>query len=259
MIGFMPLNRIVFILLLPFALASCMDTREELEIKKDGSGTLVMKTDMGQLVKMMKGFVNDSDLQKQGLGRVIDTTMLVKTFVDSARDVPEDKKAVLRDGKLHLNLDVQNDLGKFDMAFPFSSTDHLSKLYESLNTSSGGLKSLMGNIGGNQEGQGPGDDKGLPQITAVYDITVKKGLYSRKVNKARYETFSQTIKLDQLKQMSSMLGAMNYTLVVTLPQPIKKASNAKAVLSADKKTVTLSTDLMETFEHPELLELELEY
>src|SRR4051812_289838 len=163
MMGFMRLNRIVFILVLPFALASCMDTREELEIKKDGSGTLVMKTDMSQLVKMMKGFVNDSDLQKQGLGRAIDTTMLMKTFVDTAQGMPEDKKAVLRDGKLHLSLDVQNDLGKFDMVFPFSSTDHLSKLYESLNTSGGSLKGLMGNISGGHDAQTPDDDKGLPQ------------------------------------------------------------------------------------------------
>lgn len=256
---FMQLNRILFILLFPLALVSCMDTREELEIKKDGSGTLVMKTDMSKLVEMMKGFAGDSDIQKQGLDRPFDTTMLLKSYIDTAQGVPEDKKAVLREGKLHLNLNVKENIGKFDMVFPFSSGENLSKLYESLNTSTGGLKGMMNNMGANKGEQGQDDDKGLPQITSVYDITVKKGLYSRKVNKVRYETFSQTIKLDQLKQMSSMLGSMNYTLVITLPQPIKKISNDKAVLSNDKKTATLSTDLMTTFEHPELLELEIEY
>jgi hypothetical protein len=256
----MQLMRLILILIIPFALASCMDTREELNIKKDGSGTLVMKTDMSKMVEMMKSFASDSDLQKQGLDKPFDTTMLIKSYIDTAQGVPADNKAVLRDGKLHLKLNVKENIGKFDMLFPFSSTDNLSKLYESLGTSTGGLKSMMGNIGNNNAGQTqPDDDKALPQITSVYDITVKKGLYSRKVNKARYETFSQTIKLDQLKQMSSMLGAMNYTLVITLPQPIKKASNPKAVLSNDKKTLTLSADLMECFEHPELLELELEY
>jgi len=256
----MQLMRLVLILITPFALASCMDTREELEIKKDGSGTLVMKTDMSKMVEMMKSFASDSDLQKQGLDKAFDTTMLIKSYIDTARGVPADKKALLRDGKLHLNLNVKENIGKFDIRFPFSSTDNLSKLYESLGTSTSGLKNMMGNIGNNNTDQAqPDDDKALPQITSVYDITVKKGLYSRKVNKARYDTFSETIKLDQLKQMSSMLGAMNYTLVITLPQPIKKASNPKAVLSSDKKTLTLNADLMECFEHPELLELELEY
>jgi len=109
-----------------------------------------------------------------------------------------------------------------------------------------------------QDGGKP-DDKAMPQITSVYDITVKDGSYIRKVNPERYQQFTQTMKLDELKPMSSMLGQMNYTLVVKLPRPIKKISNAKAILSDDKKTATLSADLMETFEHPGLLALEIEY
>jgi len=257
----MQMNRIVLILLFPIVLASCTDTREEVNIKKDGSGTLVMKTDMSKMVELMKSFAGDSDLQKQGLDRPFDTIMLIKSYMDTARGVTEDQKAALRNGKLHLNLNVKENIGKFDVEFPFGSPGELSKIYESLNSSTSGLKGASDNmgVGGKSNMQGSDGDKGLPQIASVYDITVKKGLYSRKVNKTRYETFTETIKLDQLKQMSSMMGGMNYTLVVTLPQSIKKASNAKAVLSNDKKTATLSADLMDVFEHPELLELELEY
>ena len=249
----------LFIALLPLALASCMDTREELQIKKDGSGTLVMKTDMSKMVELMKNFASDSDIQKQGLDKPFDTTLLVNTYIDTVQGVPADKKAALRDGQLHLLLNVKENVGKFDMVFPFGNTDQLSKLYESLNAGTSGLKNMMGNMsGGGSQASGP-DNDALPQITAIYDVTVKKGLYSRKVNKQRYEAFSQTMKPDQLKQMSSMMGPMNYTIVVTLPQPIKKTSNAKAVLSNDKRTATLQADLLETFEHPELLELDIEY
>jgi len=249
--------KLILLCLLPFAMASCMDTREEVVVKKDGSGTLVMKTDMGKMVEMMKSFAGDSDLQKQGLDKPFDTTMLLKSYVDTAKDIPTDKKAALRDGKLHLILNVKENIGKFDMLFPFKSGEQLALLYESMGSAAGGLKGMMGNKG--PEAAQQTDDKGLPQITSVYDITLKNGVYSRKVNKERYDAFTQVMKLDQLKQMSSMLGAMNYTFVITLPQPIKKSSNAKATLSADKKTATLSADLLEAFEHPELLELELEY
>ena len=107
--------------------------------------------------------------------------------------------------------------------------------------------------------EGQGNDKSMPQIASVYDIVVKNGLYSRKVNKERYDDFVKTMKLDELKQMSGMLGAMDYTLSIKLPRPIKKVSNSKVVLSDDKKTATLKTDLMETFEHPEQLALDIEY
>src|SRR5882757_9334395 len=124
-------TRLLFVVLLPFALASCMDTREELEIKKDGSGTLVMKTDMSKMVELMKNFASDSDIQKQGLDKPFDTTMLVKSYIDTVQGVPADKKAALRDGVLHLALNVKDNVGKFDMVFPFRNTAQLSKLYES--------------------------------------------------------------------------------------------------------------------------------
>jgi hypothetical protein len=135
----------------------------------------------------------------------------------------------------------------------------LQQLYESLNQSTGGLKSMLGGMGNNHPLQQEGGDKGMPQITAVYDITAKDGSYSRKVNKQRYAEFVDAIKLDQLKQMDSLLGKMDYTLSILLPRPIKMISNGKAVLSADKKTATLHVDLMEAFAHPELLELEIDY
>jgi hypothetical protein len=243
-----------------------MDTREEVEIKKDGSGTLVMKTDLGKMLEMMKSFASADDLQKEGLDKAYDTTMLMKDYVDTAKSVPADKKAVLREGKVHLVMNLKENLGRFDMQFPFKSADQLQQLYASLNNSTGSLKGMFDGMGkklpgaGNEGGSGDqGGDKGMPQIASVYDIVVKEGLYSRKVNKDRYDEFKQAVKLEELKQMGSMLGQMNYTLVVKLSRPIKKISNSKAVLSDDKKTATLSTDLLETFEHPELLALEIEY
>jgi hypothetical protein len=260
--------RTLLIFLLPVVFASCMDTREELEIKNDGSGTLVMKTDLSKMLGMMKNFASADDLQKEGLDKAFDTTMMMKDYVDTAKSIPADKKALLRHGKVHLTMSVKESIGKLDMEFPFKSADQLQQLYASLNNSTGSLKGMFGGMGkGKQLPMGgadsgsadQGNDKSMPQIASVYDITVKNGLYSRKVNKERYEEFSQAMKLEELKQMSSMLGQMNYTLSVKLSRPIKKISNSKAVLSDDKKTATLSADLMETFEHPELLALEIEY
>jgi hypothetical protein len=48
-------------------------------------------------------------------------------------------------------------------------------------------------------------------------------------------------------------------LSVKLPNPVKRVSNSKAGISNDKKTVTLTTELMQTFQHPELLSLDIEY
>lgn len=254
--------RLLLLLLMPLAFASCMDTREELDIKKDGSGTLVIKTDLSKMLGMVKGMGGDNELAKDGLDKPFDTTMLLKDYVDTAKDVPADRKALLRDGKVHVIMNVPESIGKFEMTFPFTSSYQLQQLYASLNSSTGGLKNMFGNMGKSvQPGpDAPGNtDKEMPQITSVYDILVKDGLYSRKVNKERYDAFTQAIKLDEMKQVGSMLGAMEYTLSIKFPRPVKKISNTAATLSGDKKTVTLKTDLMETFQHPALLALDIEY
>lgn len=252
----------LLLFLLPLAFISCTDTREELEIKGDGSGTLVMKMDISKMLEMVKGFAGENDLAKDGLDKPFDTTMLMKDYIDTAKDVPADKKELLRNGKVHVVMNVKESIGRFDMNFPFASTDKLQQLYASLNSSSGGLKNLFDGMGKNLKKGGSdeqGNDKSMPQIASVYDITVKDGLYSRKVNKQRYDEFAQAVKLDDLKQMGTAMGAMDYTLSVKLPRPIKKVSNPKVVLSDDKKIATLKTDLMETFQHPELLALDIEY
>ncbi|MEO5682858.1 MAG: hypothetical protein ABIQ88_09460 [Chitinophagaceae bacterium] len=254
--------RILFLFLLPLAFMSCTNTREELEIKRDGSGTLAMKTDISKILELIKGFGDDSAMTKDGLDRPYDTTIVMKDYIDTAKDVPADKKELLRNGKAHVVLNMKESIGKIDMSFPFASTDKIADLYASLNSSGGGLKSLFDGMGKNLPKPG-GDDgnnqKSMPQIASVYDIVVKDGVYSRKVNKQRYEEFTQTMKPEELKQMGSMLGAMDYTLSVKLPNPAKKVTNSKATLSNDKKTVTVAADLMEVFEHPELLALDIEY
>jgi hypothetical protein len=247
-----------WLLLLVIVFASC-NTKEDLEIKNDGSGTLVMKTDLSKMLEMIKNFAPEDSLKKDGFDKSIDTTMLMKDYVDTAKEIPADKKALLRDGKVHVVVNLKDNKGDIEMQFPFKSTDQLQKLYESLNSSTGGLKNLLGSAGDNPQMQQGTGDKGMPQITSVYDIIVKDGLYSRKVNKARYTEFADASKLEDLKKMGGMMGEMNYTLSIKLPKPIKKISNPKAVLSDDKKIARLSVDLMEVFEHPELLELEIEY
>ena len=235
-----------------------MDTHEELAIKKDGSGTLVIKSDLNKMLAMLRSMGARSDMEKEGLARTYDTIVLMKDYVDTARNVAPDQKELLREGKMHIVLNAKENVGKFDMTFPFRSGEKLQQLYTSLNNTSGGLKGLLGNIG--KPGPDTEDsDKNMPQLTSVYDITVKDGQYKRTVNQERYEAFTQAIKLEQLTQLSSVMGAMEYTFQITLPRAIKSISNSKAILSSDKKTAILKNDLIETFQHPELLSVEIQY
>jgi hypothetical protein len=259
--------RLLLLCLLPVMMLSCTDTREELTIQKNGKGMLVVKTDMGKMLELLKGF-GGKDMGSGELDKAFDTTMLMKDYIDTAKDATPEQKELFRDAKVHLALNMKENLGKLDMHFPFASLDQLQKVYANMNSSQGGIKNLFNGMNSKMSGAMPdqpsptpeGNDN-MPQISNVYDIVIKDGLYSRKVNKQRYDDFARGMKLEDMKQMGGMLGdlKMDYTLDLNFPRPVKRVSNPKAVQSADKKSVTLTTDLMEVFQHPELLAVEIEY
>lgn len=258
--------RLLLLCLLPVMMLSCTDTREELTIQKNGKGMLVIKTDMGKMLEMLKGF-GGKDMANGELDKAMDTTMWMKDYIDTARDATPEQKALFRDAQVHVALNMKENLGKLDMHFPFASLDDLQKIYTNMNSSQGGLKNMFNGMNSkmsampDQPSPTPESKDEMPQISNVYDIVIKDGLYSRKVNKQRYDDFGKAMKLDEMKQMGGMLGdlKMDYTLELNLPRPVKKISNPKAIQSADKRTVTLANDLMEVFQHPELLALEIEY
>lgn len=259
--------RLLLLCLFPVIMMSCTDTREEVSIQSNGKGIMVVKTDLGKMLELLKNF-GGKDMATGDLEKAVDTTMLMKDFIDTAKNATPEQKALFHDAKIHLALNMKESMGKIDMHFPFASLDQLQQIYANMNSSQGGLKNLFNGMNSKMPGAMPdqpsptpeGNDD-MPQISNVYDVVVKDGLYSRKVNKERYDAFAKGIKLEDMKQMGGMLGdlKMDYTLQLNLPRPAKRVSNAKAVQSADKKTVTLTNDLMEVFQHPELLSVEVEY
>lgn len=241
---------------------------EELEIKNDGSGILHYKNDLGKMIELVKSFDTDGKMSKDSsFKKKVDSTILMKSFLDTAKNIPAEKKALFADGKLHVKMDAENDVLKIDMELPYKSSTQLQALYSNLNTTGSGLLGLMDGLTGKEDSPfspgGEGEDKANPFITiaSVYDVTIKNGLYSRKVNNERLQKFNtdNAKSAEQMKGMGSMMGAMDYTIAIQFPRPIKKSSNPKAEISSDKKNILLKVDLLEATEHPEILELEIEY
>ncbi|MDI3320173.1 hypothetical protein [Pinibacter soli] len=249
----------LIIIAFSFCLASCFDTVETVEIKQNGTGTYNLNMDMSKAFEMMKGFMSDSDLQKEGMNKTMDTTISFKSILDSAQDMDEHKRELLKGGVMHVNMDIKKSLMKLDMKYPFSSLGNLNELYAMIQKGNGGLNEAFKTVQA-QEGMNSGSDSsGLNQINSIFDVNFKDGSYSKTVNKDRYDAFIHDEKVEQIKGMMSMMGEMNYTLILKLPKPAKTVSNKLATLSADKKTITLKSDLFSAFDNPQLMELKATY
>ena len=235
--------------------AGCLDIDEKVEIKKDGSGQMAMDMDMSQMVEMLQQYMGKEEMAKKGMDKM-DTTVLMKSIVDTSKSLSPEKKAALRNGSIHLQMDIDQKIFKTHMQFPFTSYDQLQTLYKTLGDGSLGNTNLLSGLGG-QEGQGASPD--INQFNGIYDFICKDGNISKKVNTEKWKKLMDDPQMAQMKQASQMGVEILYTTTLTLPRPVKKVDNAQAKLSDDKKTVTIKYNLIDVFEHPEQFGYNVEY
>jgi hypothetical protein len=241
---------------LAFSFAGCLDINESVDIRKDGSGQLTMDMDMSQMVDILQTYMGKEELEKKGMSKM-DTTILLKDIVDTLSSMSEDKKAILRPGRVHIKLDMDAKVFTVHSMFPFTSLPNLQRLYALMNDGSLGNAKLFGALGGDAgAGANPGD---LNQFNSIFDFTCKDGMLTKKLNKAKFDALKNDPQMAQVKQASQMGMDINYTSTLSLPRPIKKISNPLAKLSDDKLTVTMKFNMIDVFEHPEQFEYTVEY
>jgi hypothetical protein len=232
---------------------SCYEVNEEIEIKADGSGTYVQKMDMGQLIDMMQTFAGEEELKKEGLDRVVDTTIYWKSMTDTAKEMTAEQKELLKDGKMKLQMNIKEKLFKMDLNFPYKNLNNLQQLMSGKATSGQGLSNAFKSMFGKKEGEDQmtapsGPDMG--DFAAIYDVTIKNGSIEKKVNEAKYKALTERPEMAQLKQLTSSGMEILYTTTIKLPRAAKPTNNPLITLSEDKKTVTMKYNMLELLENP---------
>ena len=252
----MKILKIILPAILAFSFAGCLDINESVDIRKDGSGQLTMDMDMSQMVDILQTYMGKEELEKKGMSKM-DTTILLKDIVDTSSSLSEDKKAILRPGRVHIKLDMDAKVFTVHSMFPFTSLANLQKLYTLMNDGSLGNAKLFGSLGGDAgAGASPGD---INQFNSIFDFTCKDGLLTKKLNKEKFDALKNDPQMAQVKQASQMGMDINYTTTLTLPRPVKKISNPLAKQSDDKMTVTMKYNLIDVFDHPAQFEYTVEY
>jgi hypothetical protein len=252
----MKLLKFILPAVLALGFSGCLDINESVDVRDDGSGQLTMDIDMSQMIDILQTYMGKDELQKKGMDKM-DTTILLKDIVDTSSGLSEDKKAILRPGRVHIKMDIDAKVFTVHSMFPFTSLPNLQKLYTLMNDGSLSNAKLFGSLGGDAGGGSGGPD--MSQFNSVFDFSCKDGLLVKKLNKEKFDALKNDPQLAQMKQASQMGMEINYTTILSLPRPIKNAGNPLAKLSDDKKTVTMKFNLIDVFDHPDQFEYKVEY
>ncbi len=243
-------------------LAGCFEINEDIDVKPNGSGVYAIHTDMSQLLQAMQSYLGKDEMDKQMPSRNIDTTVMMKTLLDTAKNISAENKALTKDGSVHLLLNMEQKEFKSDIVIPFKSLSDLQKLYNSMNNQSLGFTQLFKGMAGKPDSASSGNDNSMPdmnQFNAIYDFESHDGLLSRKLNPEKWKALQASSQYAQMKDAGNMGISIPYTLTINLPRPVKKIDNSLAKLFPDKKKVIIQYNLIEVFDHPEKFEYTIVY
>ena len=127
--------------LLTFCFSGCFEMNEEIAINNSGGGDYSVDMDMGKMMEMMQAFIPPD--QAKDLEKNRDTTIQMKDFIDTAGNLTADKKALLHDGSLHMQMNMADKVFKLNMKYPFKNPSDLQKLYGTLGEAGSGMGSLL--------------------------------------------------------------------------------------------------------------------
>lgn len=252
-------KKLVFIAVGCMFLTSCLEINDETVIDENGSGTLSQSLDMSQLVDIMQAMGGEEfDKYKD---EKIDSVIYLKDVVDTVKGLTAEQRELMRRGRVGVKMNMGAKEFVIKAHYPFDNLASLQRLTSFFSSAGTGLGNIMKKLGPGSDGEAHSDQSSpdIDILLQVFDYKISNGSIARTVNQDKLKRLLDNPKLTEIKSGADMGIEVKYNVVYKLPRPVKKVDNAKAELSANKKTVTIQTNLLEIFKNPEQFAFTIEY
>ncbi len=246
------------LLLLMLCLSSCLDIEERYDFKQDGSCNVIYGFDMSSAVSVLNNLITDSVRATPQFSLVKDTTLnFYSALPDSTQQKMSFEEAnMAKASNLTIKMNLPKNIMKVNINhLAKNSADleyylkHISKI--SMNSQ---LKSVAKgdkqNLGFDAQQLVAGEDY------YSYEITPHK--FYRIIDKAKFNAFLKKTQ-SAFSMAKAMLIDMPYKVILNFAKPVKKVYNSKAIVSADRKRVTLITNMDDVMKNPSLMNLKIDF
>jgi len=226
---------------------------EEIFLEANGSGKMSLKFDGSQLLQIME---ESGAEDKSGANEVIDSLVVFKEVFEAKKDsiaqLPQeeqDKLKKLEAFKMHMVMNAEEKLMKFDMFTDFQSLSELGNVLNDFQNASAITSTETVN------GQSKSAVKSQkPSSEVNYSFT--NNVFSRKVAITDQSLFE--LSLQDLKQAESFLAGSTYTFKYHFPRRVKSTTAEEATFTADGKTLVYQVNFLSMVKDPESISFEVE-
>ncbi|MFD2146462.1 hypothetical protein [Mucilaginibacter antarcticus] len=202
--------------------------------------------------------MSDSLKQTQQFNMVMDTSLsFLAVMPDSVKNKLTAADLAMASGTdLSVKMDLNKSLMKMSVTHTAPTAEKLQSYLENLSKIS--LDREFDAVVKNSRPAGSFDAQQLVAGQDYYDFEITPNKFYRVVNKSKFNTFLKKTQ-STLAMAKAMLIDMPYKVVLNFAKPVKKVNNAKAVVSADRRRVTLITTMDEAIKDPSIMNLKIDF
>ncbi len=242
------LRKIITLLLLSVTLVSCQFT-ETMVLNEDGSGTMSVSMDLGEMMAMMGEMGKDSTMVKT------DTIISFKEMFEEKKDSisklsaeEQQKLKALENYKIRMDMDPEISKMVVDIFSDFKNVSEANDLMKGFE----GIDNVVPGMGDDNKND---SDDGSNNSNIAVRYSYKKGVFKRDAYIVNVE--KHKAQLDSMASVESFMGEIKYKIKYTFPRKIKSASIDDAMFSADGKTIEFERSFLEYLKNPDVLDLEV--
>ena len=251
------INLLLVFCLLLFC-SSCVDIEEHYDFRADGSVNVVYGFDMSKAVSVLMNLMSDSVRATPQFSMVKDTTLNFYSALPDSTQIKMnlDEINMAKSSNLTVKMDLKNSIMKV-------SINHLAKnaadlQYYLQHISKISMNSQLNAVAKNNAEPRGFDAQQLVEGQDYYNYEVTPHKFYRIIDKDKFNAFLKKSQ-STLAMAKAMLIDMPYKIVLNFTKPVKKISNPKAIVSADRKHVTLVTDMDEVIKNPSVMNLKIDF
>ena len=246
---------VLFFVLL--SLSSCFDIEERYDFRPDGSCNVQYNFDMGKAVSVLMNLMSDSIKQTPQFSLVKDTTLnFYSALPDSTqRKMTSDEVNMAKSSSLSVNMDLQKNIMKIGVDHVAKNATDLKYYLENLSKVSmdSQLKAAT-----KSKNTGGFDTRQLVAGEDYYSYDISPHKFYRIIDKAKFNAFLKKTQ-SAFAMAKAMLIETPYKLVLNFAKPVKKVNNPRAIVSTDRKRVTLVTSMDEVIKNPSVMNLKVDF
>lgn len=246
---------LIFFVLL--GLSSCFDIEERYDFKPNGSCNVAYTFDMSSAISVLRNLMPDSIKETPQFSMVKDTSLnFYSALPDSTQQkMSKDEADMAKTSNLSVKMDLKKNIMKVGITHTAKDAadlqyylQHLSKI--SLNSQLKAATDSKQNTAFDAQQLVAGEDY------YSYEITPHK--FYRVIDKAKFAAFLKKTQ-SAFAMAKAMLIETPYKVVLNFAKPIKKINNPKAIVSADRKRVTLVTNMDDVVKNPSIMNLKIDF